>query len=212
MPHIWPTGVPSTGEPVAARSSTGAGEQAGAEVAEVLHARWRTSGSGRSRAGTRRRRGRRPRSPWCSGRPRRRCRRPRGRRRTGRCATGMSPVAKWSSEWHMPEAAILTWIALTGSSTSTSTTSYLPGADRMIAPRVSTGTGTSSSPSPSRAAHVACVGTHDRVERYGAGHTLERGVQPCRPRPRAVQRAAPFGDTGGVTGPPVVVVGADRSA
>src|SRR3954470_16190245 len=53
----------------------------------------------------------------------------------------MSPVATWSSEWHMPEAASLTWISPgRGSSETRSTTSYLPGASRMIAPRVSTGT------------------------------------------------------------------------
>src|SRR3954468_670199 len=54
----------------------------------------------------------------------------------------MSPVATWSSEWHIPEAASLTWISPgRGSSETRSTTSYLPGASRMIAPRVSTGTG-----------------------------------------------------------------------
>src|SRR3954471_7121529 len=54
----------------------------------------------------------------------------------------MSPVATWSSEWHMPEAATLTCSSPgRGSSETRSTTSYLPGASRMIAPRVSTGTG-----------------------------------------------------------------------
>src|SRR3954464_9622616 len=54
----------------------------------------------------------------------------------------MSPVATWSSEWHIPEAASLTWISPgRGSSETRSTTSNLPGASRMIAPRVSTGTG-----------------------------------------------------------------------
>src|SRR4051794_32170750 len=54
----------------------------------------------------------------------------------------MSPVATWSSEWHMPDAATLTCSSPgRGSSETRSTTSYLPGASRMIAPRVSTGTG-----------------------------------------------------------------------
>src|SRR3954451_1002819 len=54
----------------------------------------------------------------------------------------MSPVATWSSEWHMPEATTLTCSSPgRGSSETRSTTSYLPGASRMIAPRVSTGTG-----------------------------------------------------------------------
>src|SRR3954471_16186232 len=60
----------------------------------------------------------------------------------------MSPVAMWSSEWHRPQAVTLIWISpARGSSDIMSTTSHVPGAERMIAPRVSTGTGTSSSPS-----------------------------------------------------------------
>ena len=62
----------------------------------------RTSGSGRSRAGTTARRGRRPPSRACSGRPPTRCRRPRGRRPSGRMPGGRSPVVMWSSEWHRP--------------------------------------------------------------------------------------------------------------
>src|SRR4051794_35083265 len=54
----------------------------------------------------------------------------------------MSPVATWSSEWHRPLAASLTWSSPGwGSSASSSVTSHVPGAERMIAPRVSTGTG-----------------------------------------------------------------------
>src|SRR4029079_12820229 len=51
--------------------------------------------------------------------------------------TGMSPVAMCSSEWQRPEATSFTWISPgCGSSTSRSTTSYLPGVCRMTAPRV----------------------------------------------------------------------------
>src|SRR3954447_20093076 len=49
----------------------------------------------------------------------------------------MSAVALWSSEWHSPEAASLTVTSpWRGSSSSTSTVSYVPGAFRMIEVRV----------------------------------------------------------------------------
>ena len=60
--------------------------------------------------------------------------------RHGKMPAGMSPVAMWSSEWHSPEATILTCSSPgRGSSSSRpSTTSYLPGALRRMAPRVCT--------------------------------------------------------------------------
>src|SRR5947209_6248004 len=110
----------------------------------------------------------------------------------------MSPVATWSSEWHMPEAATLTWSSPgRGSSETRSTTSYLPGASRMIAPRVSTGTGdllVALRGGPV----VACACAHGCTARYGPGHIGGRAVQRS-PNVGPVQ-------TGGMV--PVVVVGA----
>src|ERR671916_745683 len=105
----------------------------------------------------------------------------------------MSPVAMWSSEWHMPDAASLTWSSpWRGSSAIRSTTSYLPGAERRIAPRVLTGTETSSS--------LACT-AHDR-----AGHGMSQ-VTPgeARCNVRATPRCAGWQGEA-VTGRPVVVV------
>src|SRR5918998_2715961 len=107
----------------------------------------------------------------------------------------MSPVAMWSSEWHMPDAASLTWSSpWRGSSAIRSTTSYLPGAERRIAPRVLTGTETSSS--------LACT-VHDR-----AGHGMSQVTAgEARCNVRATPRCAGWQGEA-VTGRPVVVVGA----
>ena len=72
MPHIWPTGAPvGRGDPEALEVvEAGAHEQPGAEVAEVGLAARAPATLAAARGGTRRRRGRRPRSPWCWGRRR----------------------------------------------------------------------------------------------------------------------------------------------
>src|SRR5918912_1128615 len=100
----------------------------------------------------------------------------------------MSPVATWSSEWHMPEAASFTWISPgRGASETRSTTSNVPGASRMNAPRVSTGTGDLLLALVVEGRSAACAGTHGRPARYDPAHSGESGVQRWRPpgAPRA---------------------------
>src|SRR5829696_3561850 len=118
----------------------------------------------------------------------------------------MSPVATWSSEWHIPEAASLTCSSpARGSSEIRSTTSHVPGADRMMAPRVSTGTGTSLSPSPSRA------GGGRHASRVSVAHAMADvtvRIVGCNVVHSARQRRATLPHTGAVPAAPVVVVGA----
>src|SRR4051812_5851022 len=111
----------------------------------------------------------------------------------------MSPVATWSSEWHRPLAASLTWSSpVCGSSASSSVTSHLPGAERMIAPRVSTGTGN---------LLVALVEGLSQGMRVRAGSP--RTLWPPSHRGKSdATFAATSAHTGRVPDVPVVVVGA----
>src|SRR5688572_4916841 len=129
----------------------------------------------------------------------------------------MSPVATWSSEWHRPEAASLTCSSPDrGSSETRSATSHLPGAERMIAPRVFTGMG-DLLVALGVEGRRACVGRACLTGTLCPTSHRRKRVQRSRiPRTLStagMQRSAAAGpasvrQTGQVAGGPVVVVGA----